>query len=185
MHRKFILPVKFPSRTISRTSLPAEVLVNCCSYCSSAFSLRYCAPAKNIGLAIGTNHSNDYAIIVFRLTIILDYRVNLEDNVFRSASDERAVVNGTLTIEETPNNPTSLLLWWSVSHTFCLTVYIVLNAMILLAVSIRCVSQVLFFTEASINLHNNMFSAVTRAKMYFFYTNSSGNNDDVFIYITS
>lgn len=51
--------------------------------------------------------------------------------------------------------------------------------MILLVVLVRCVFHVLFFTEASINLHDNMFRAVTRAKMYFFYTNPSGNNDAV------
>lgn len=73
------------------------------------------------------------------------------------------------------NESSDTLLWWPVSRQMCVVVYSVLNVTMLIAILIRCVICMSFFIGVSLNLHNNMFNAITRANMNFFNTNSSGN----------
>lgn len=72
------------------------------------------------------------------------------------------------------NELSDKLLWWPVSRQMCVIVYSVINVTMIVAILIRCIICVSFFMESSMNLHNDMFNAITRAKMYFFSTNSSG-----------
>uniref|UniRef100_A0A2S2QEN8 Putative multidrug resistance-associated protein lethal n=1 Tax=Sipha flava TaxID=143950 RepID=A0A2S2QEN8_9HEMI len=92
----------------------------------------------------------------------MTYWVNLEEHVFHPASSS--------TTDQFSTN----FLWWSVSRQTCFTVFGILTFMIIVATLIRFVVFVSVCTKSSINLHNKMFNAITRATMYFFNTNSSG-----------
>lgn len=107
-------------------------------------------------------------ILIWWLTFY--FRVNLEENKFRL---EKNVSN----INKTPitNNVLSnALLSWSISRETCVIVYTTITITMIAAVLMRAALFVSFFMNISKNLHNNMFSAITRATMYFFNTNSSG-----------
>ncbi|XP_027849228.2 ATP-binding cassette sub-family C member 4-like [Aphis gossypii] len=91
----------------------------------------------------------------------LTYWVNLEERVFyrmRTASDT-----------DEPK-----FLWWSISRDTCFIVFIVLTLIMIVAIIIRSISFVSVCMKSSMILHNKMFTAITRATMYFFNTNQSG-----------
>lgn len=102
------------------------------------------------------------------------FRVNLEVHNFRNVSEISR--NNTTLSEVMPNNSSKALLWWTISRQTCVTVYTVVTFTVIVVVFVRCVLFVNFFTNTSMNLHNNMFNAIIRATMYFFDTNSSGNS---------
>lgn len=68
------------------------------------------------------------------------------------------------------------LFWWSISRQKCIIVFAVITISIVLSTLIRSNLCVKICIRASLNLHQMMFSAITRAKMLFFNTNSSGKN---------
>ncbi|KAF0706159.1 putative multidrug resistance-associated protein lethal(2)03659, partial [Aphis craccivora] len=78
----------------------------------------------------------------------ISYWVNLEDNVFRYTEIKSTNISNyfTYALFDTP---------LVISRQFCVIMYSVLIG-------------------ASMNLHNNMFNAITRATMHFFHTNPSG-----------
>jgi ATP-binding cassette, subfamily C (CFTR/MRP), member 4 len=92
--------------------------------------------------------------------------VNLEEHVFRN------VINAP--IAESDNN-LSTFLWWSISRQTCIYVFSVITLIIIIISAIRSVLFVSVRMKASLNLHNNMFNALIKAKIYFFNTNPSGN----------
>lgn len=109
------------------------------------------------------------------------FRVNLEEHVFHHSDDNNMLTtidNSTLT--STNNSTTTTdeisdtLLWWSISRQTCITVFAVFTFSMILATLIRSATFVSVCMKASMNLHNKMFNAITRATMYFFNTNSSG-----------
>lgn len=111
-------------------------------------------------------------ILLFEFVLILYCRVNLEDRVFQNINNEKYLVNGTFVMND--NKSSNKLLWFSISRWWCITVYIILNMMIILVNIIRCFNLVSFFIETSKTLHDNMFNAIINAKMHFFNTNSAG-----------
>lgn len=96
------------------------------------------------------------------------YRVNLEEHVFYR-------VKTISTSSKTTNDPSTTLLWWTISRETCFVVFGVITLSLVIAVIIRSISFVSVCMKSSMTLHNNMFSAITRATMTFFNTNSSGN----------
>lgn len=84
-------------------------------------------------------------------------------------------------ISKDDNNPTNhtstTLLWWSISRETCFIVFGILTLLMMLAIIIRTIMFVSVCMKSSMTLHNNMFSAITRATMSFFNTNSSGNEE--------
>lgn len=92
--------------------------------------------------------------------------MNLEEHVFRN------VINAP--IAESDNN-LSTLLWWSISRQTCIYVFSVITLIIIIISAMRSILFVSVCMKASLNLHNNMFNALTKAKIYFFNTNPSGN----------
>lgn len=86
------------------------------------------------------------------------YRVNLEDHVF---SNLRSV--------STSDNS-----WGPISRENCCLIYAFLIQMIVMTAVIRSATFVSVCMTASTNLHDNMFNALSRATIYFFNTNSSG-----------
>lgn len=63
---------------------------------------------------------------------------------------------------------------WIVSRKTCIIVFGALTFSIVLATLIESALFVSVCTTASINLHNQMFSAITRSTMNFFSKNPSG-----------
>lgn len=64
--------------------------------------------------------------------------------------------------------------WWSITRQNCINVFMGLTFFMIVVTIIKYAAFVSVCMQASINLHNKMFSAITRATMYFFNTNSSG-----------
>eukprot|EP00102_Acyrthosiphon_pisum_P018651 XP_016655861.1 PREDICTED: probable multidrug resistance-associated protein lethal(2)03659 isoform X2 [Acyrthosiphon pisum] len=96
----------------------------------------------------------------------ISYWVYLEDHVFPNAESNSMNINYiTYLLFDT----TSII-----SRQFCVIMYAILNLTLLIVIFIRCAMFVSVIMDSSMNLHNNMFNAITRATMYFFNTNSSG-----------
>ncbi|XP_026820606.1 multidrug resistance-associated protein 4-like isoform X2 [Rhopalosiphum maidis] len=95
----------------------------------------------------------------------INYWVNLEEHAFRN------VINAPIAVSD---NNSSTLLWWSISRQTCIYVFSVITLIIIIISAIRSVLFVSVCMKASLNLHNNMFNALTKAKIYFFNTNPSG-----------
>eukprot|EP00102_Acyrthosiphon_pisum_P027033 XP_016664243.1 PREDICTED: probable multidrug resistance-associated protein lethal(2)03659 isoform X1 [Acyrthosiphon pisum] len=97
----------------------------------------------------------------------ISYWVYLEDHVFPNAESKSANISNFLThlLSDTP---------WIISRQFCVIMYAILNLTLLIVIFIRCAMFVSVLMGTSMNLHNNMFNAITRATMHFFNTNSSG-----------
>lgn len=91
--------------------------------------------------------------------------MNLEDHVL---SNTKSVT--------TSSKAHSLLtlIWWPISRESCCIVYALLIFLMILTAAIRSFTFVSVCMTASINLHDKMFNALTRATIYFFNTNSSG-----------
>lgn len=107
------------------------------------------------------------------------YRVNLEELVFRNTSsinDKLISIDNNSTTTSTASGITNQLLWWTISRQTCIIVFAVLTFSMILATLVRSATFVSVCMRASMNLHNKMFNAITRATMYFFNTNSSGKN---------
>ncbi|KAL5236138.1 hypothetical protein ACI65C_003548 [Semiaphis heraclei] len=106
----------------------------------------------------------------------MTYWVNLEERVFY-------VVKTVSTDDKNPtDHPSTTLLWWSISRETCFIVFGILTLLMMVAIIIKTITFVSVFMKSSMTLHNNMFSAITRATMYFFNTNSSGN-EEINVYI--
>ncbi|KAL4089621.1 hypothetical protein QTP88_024632 [Uroleucon formosanum] len=97
----------------------------------------------------------------------ISYWVYLEDHVFPNAESKSTNISNFITclISNTP---------LIITRQFCIIMYSVLNLTLLVVIFIRCAMFVSVLMGTSMNLHNNMFNAITRATMYFFNTNSSG-----------
>jgi len=109
---------------------------------------------------------------------ILLFRVNLEELVFRNTSSVNMLTSAdnNSTITSSTNGISDQLLWWTISRQTCVIVFAVLTFSMILATLVRSATFVSVCMKASMNLHNKMFNAITRATMYFFNTNSSGKN---------
>nr|XP_018899809.1 PREDICTED: probable multidrug resistance-associated protein lethal(2)03659 [Bemisia tabaci] len=57
---------------------------------------------------------------------------------------------------------------------WCIYIFSAITAAMVIATLVRSASFVQLCTNASMNLHNNMFSAIVRSTMYFFNSNPSG-----------
>lgn len=91
---------------------------------------------------------------------MLYFRVNLEE--FRS--NHNVSTNATMLENE----------MFNFSRESCIYIY---SSLILLMISVTLIRSFVFFKacmRASITLHDNMFTSITRATMYFFNTNNSG-----------
>ncbi|CAH1736130.1 unnamed protein product [Aphis gossypii] len=97
----------------------------------------------------------------------ISYWVNLEDNVFRNTESKSMNTNNFMTYTISDSHRV-------ISRQCCVIVYTVINVTLIIVVFIRCATFVSVFISTSMNLHTNMFNAITRATMYFFNTNSSG-----------
>lgn len=73
----------------------------------------------------------------------------------------------TKTIDEISNN--------FISRQTCIIVFTVLILTMILANFIKSITLMSVCMKASLNLHNDMFNALTRATMYFINTDTSGN----------
>lgn len=58
---------------------------------------------------------------------------------------------------------------------WCIYIFSAITAAMVIATLVRSASFVQLCTNASMNLHNNMFSAIVRSTMYFFNSNPSGS----------
>lgn len=105
---------------------------------------------------------------IYQLHIINFFRVNLEEHFFSNI--QKPSSNNTTTVPEISNK----FLWWSITRQDCLIVFAALNFIMIACTFFRSFTFVSICMRASINLHNQMFNAITRATMYFFNTNSSG-----------
>ncbi|XP_022162518.1 probable multidrug resistance-associated protein lethal(2)03659 isoform X2 [Myzus persicae] len=97
----------------------------------------------------------------------ISYWVNLEDHVFRNADIKSTNISILISYlySDTP---------LIISRQFCVIMYSFLNITLILVIFIRCAMFISVLMGTSMNLHNNMFNAITRATMHFFNTNSSG-----------
>ncbi|KAE9540068.1 hypothetical protein AGLY_005320 [Aphis glycines] len=109
----------------------------------------------------------DYWISYWYFDFYFIYQVNLEDNVFRNTESKSMNTNNFMTYTISDSH-------WVISRQCCVIVYTVINVTLIIVVFIRCASFVSVFISTSMNLHTDMFNAITRATMYFFNTNSSG-----------
>lgn len=100
------------------------------------------------------------------------FRINKEEYVFRQ-ENRSILINVTSTMLNDTFDHINIL---SNDRLTCIIIYSVLIISMIVIIIIRSVINVSVSTSASINLHNSMFTAIIRATMYFFNTNSSGNN---------
>jgi len=66
---------------------------------------------------------------------------------------------------------------WIVSRKTCVIVFAALTILIILATLVESILLVTVCTTASTNLHNKMFSAITRSTMDFLNKNPSGKKN--------
>uniref|UniRef100_A0A2H8TSM5 Putative multidrug resistance-associated protein lethal(2)03659 n=1 Tax=Melanaphis sacchari TaxID=742174 RepID=A0A2H8TSM5_9HEMI len=108
----------------------------------------------------------------------ITYWVNLEEFIFRNSSSVNDSILTSSDNNGTTSSTTSVisdkLLWWTISRQACVIVFAVLTFTMIISTLVRSATFVSVCMGASMNLHNKMFNAITRATMYFFNTNSSG-----------
>ncbi|VVC32358.1 Hypothetical protein CINCED_3A013682 [Cinara cedri] len=108
----------------------------------------------------------------------ITYWVNLEEHYFSpSGVDNNSTLRATVTTDNstsTTDEVSDQILWWTISRQTCIIVFAIVTFAMILATLIRSATFVSVCMRASMNLHNKMFNAITRATMYFFNTNSSG-----------
>jgi len=95
------------------------------------------------------------------------FRVNLEERVF-SATKPISQNNST-----TADSSVELMQWIASRNT-CVIVFATLTILIILATLAESTLLVFVCTTASTNLHNKMFSAITRSTMIFLNKNPWG-----------
>lgn len=94
---------------------------------------------------------------------------------FRGKLDDRLSKNGSLNNNKTEiDDLNDYILGWPISRDTCIIIYAVFSFSILVAMYIWCTQLTSFFMKTSKNLHKNMFNAIIKSTMHFFYTNSSG-----------
>lgn len=65
---------------------------------------------------------------------------------------------------------------WSINREVCIYVFGAITLFIVITINIKTFAFVMVCMKASTNLHNNIFSALIRAKINFFNTNLSGQD---------
>ncbi|VVC26208.1 Hypothetical protein CINCED_3A017920 [Cinara cedri] len=102
----------------------------------------------------------------------ITYWINLEEHVFHRLKATHSSNSTRITSED--NVTSTSLLGWSITRHTCFVVFAVLTFGVIVTTIIKATTFVSVCMRASVNLHNAMFTAITRATMYFFNTNSSG-----------
>jgi len=98
------------------------------------------------------------------------FRVNLEEHIFNTTKPLMHISNDTSTTDD----PSVELIPWVVSRKTCVIVFAALTFTIILATLAESILLVSVCTTASMNLHNQMFSSITRSTINFLNKNSSG-----------
>lgn len=123
----------------------------------------------------------------YMLSLYIDWEesIHMQTNVTQKANSLQQAINETfddvllnstftnltasyINVNEISNNPIE-----SQRHSYVM-MYVLLIVICICFKAIRHTSYFTFAVKASINLHNNLFSAIIRAKMRFFHKNSSG-----------
>lgn len=99
------------------------------------------------------------------------FRISQEETVFFSMDNL-----STDNITSTTNYISDTYLPLINNRQNCIVIYAVLKTTMLIGIIIGSAVFVSICTSSSVNLHNKMYNAVTRASMIFFNSNSSGNN---------
>ncbi|KAL5236136.1 hypothetical protein ACI65C_003546 [Semiaphis heraclei] len=97
----------------------------------------------------------------------ITYWVNLEEHIF---STTKPFTHSNSTTDDSSVES----MQWIVSRTTCVIVFAALTILIILATLVESTLLVSVCTTASTNLHNKMFSAITRSTMNFLNKNPSG-----------
>lgn len=105
---------------------------------------------------------------LIHLNIIILFRVNLEEHVFRNVKSESVEISYD-TLNTFP--------WWIIPRQTCINVFAGLIFTMVLIVAIKSILFVSVCVSASMNLHNKMLVGITKATMFFFNTNSSGTKN--------
>ncbi|XP_022166670.1 probable multidrug resistance-associated protein lethal(2)03659 isoform X2 [Myzus persicae] len=100
----------------------------------------------------------------------ITYWVDLEDYYFHGTELFVDTNNVTYTI----THPTDRIMSWIVSRQTCVIVFAILTLLIIISAFVELALLVSICTTASSNLHNQMFSSITRATMNFLNKNPSG-----------
>ncbi|XP_073971778.1 probable multidrug resistance-associated protein lethal(2)03659 [Rhodnius prolixus] len=95
----------------------------------------------------------------------ITYWVNLEEHVY---------IDGVYNKTVAASNPNAAAYPFIVSRNMCIYVYSALTVLTVLATIFRSVLFFVMCMTASTNLHDHMFSCISRATMWFFNNNSSG-----------
>ncbi|XP_008188570.1 multidrug resistance-associated protein 4 isoform X1 [Acyrthosiphon pisum] len=95
----------------------------------------------------------------------ITYWVKLEESVFYNENSSTP----------TTKNSINTIFQWPISRETCIYVFSAITACIIIAIILNIFTFVLVCMRASTNLHNNMFTALIRAKINFFNTNLSGS----------
>ncbi|XP_060872943.1 probable multidrug resistance-associated protein lethal(2)03659 isoform X2 [Metopolophium dirhodum] len=99
----------------------------------------------------------------------ITYWINLEENVFRTI--ESSVSDSSTSATD---SSAELLTSWTASRQTCVIVFAVLTFLIIIAALVQSTILVSVCTKSSMNLHNRMFSSITRATMGFLNKTPSG-----------
>lgn len=118
----------------------------------------------------------NYLTVPIKLWFV--FRVNLEEHVF-GATKPISQSNST-----TADSSVELM-QWNVSRNTCVIVFAALTILIISATLAESTLLVSVCTTASKNLHNKMFSAITRSTMNFLNKNPSGKKDYFYNFLTS
>lgn len=104
------------------------------------------------------------------------FRVNLEEHVFGATTPISQ--NNSTTVDSSVE-----LTQWIVSRNTCVIVFAALTILIVLATLAESTLLVSLCTTASTNLHNKMFSAITRSTINFLNKNPSGKKNFLIFFL--
>lgn len=96
--------------------------------------------------------------------------MNLEEHVFSKIASEPLTNRTKFTVSASIYSLSS----WFHSRLFCVIIFAFLIISLIITTIIMSATFVSVCTNASANLHDKMFSAITRSTMNFFNTNTSG-----------
>lgn len=107
-------------------------------------------------------------VILYELLFV--NRVDLEDHYFHGTEIFVDTNNVTFTTIHQPDR----IMSWIISRQTCVIVFAIFTLLIIISAFAELVLLVSICTTASSNLHNQMFSSITRATMNFLNKNPSG-----------
>lgn len=120
-------------------------------------------------VSVGYQYSNDSSYSVTSSTFVPNYSNGTEFDEYLDNTESNTTLNGTIWAGYHFLDSEGLL-----SADTCIYVYTAITVGTIVITLLRSITFFKVCMRASVNLHDSMFRSITRASMYFFNTNPSG-----------